>query len=95
MPQGTPRIHSVAETDLQDAVTRGGFLLSYSALMGVVVSTTTPFVSNDWSSVWLFTLAAAAVAALLVVGGLFVWPKAIASASEHRVTGFTKNPCDQ
>jgi hypothetical protein len=77
MPQGTPRIHSVAETDLHDAVTRVGFLLSYSALMGVVISTTTPFLSDDWSSVWAFTLVAAFIAALLVVGGLFVWPRRI------------------
>jgi hypothetical protein len=77
MPQGTTRIHSGPESDLHDAVTRVGFLLSYSALMAVVISTTTPFPSNDWSSVWPFTLVAALVAALLVVGGLFVWPKAI------------------
>ena len=77
MPQAIPRIHSVAETDLRDAVTRVGFLLSYSALMAVVISTTARFVSNGWSSVWPSTLVAVLVAALLVVGGLFVWPKAI------------------
>ena len=76
MPQGTSRIHTVAETDLHEAVTRVGFLLSYSALMGVVISTTVPFLSYDWSSVWPFPLVAGLVATLLVVGGLFVWPKA-------------------
>jgi hypothetical protein len=81
MPQGTSRIHTVAETDLLEAVTRVGFLLSYSALMGVVISTTVPFLSYDWSSVWPFPLVAGLVAALLVVGGLFVWPKATRSAS--------------
>jgi hypothetical protein len=79
MPQGTSHIHSVAETDLHEAVTRVGFLLSYSALMAVVISTTAPFLSSDWSSVWPFTFAAALVAALLVVGSLFVWPKATRS----------------
>ena len=73
MPQGTTRIHSAPEADLHDAVTRVGFLLSYSTLMAIVISTTAPFVSNGWSSVWPFTL----VAALLIVAGLFVWPKAI------------------
>ena len=52
MPQGTSRILIVAETDLLEVVTRVGFLLSYSALMGVVISTTVPFLSYDWSSVW-------------------------------------------
>ena len=77
MPQGTSRIHTVAETDLHEAVTRVGFLLSYSALMALVISTTAPFLSNDLSAVWPFTLVAGLVAALLVVGGLFVWPKAM------------------
>jgi hypothetical protein len=77
MPQGTSRIHTVAETDLHQAVTRVGFLLSYSALMALVISTTAPFLSNDLSSVWAFTLVAGLVAAFLVVGGLFVWPKAM------------------
>ena len=77
MPQGTSRIHTAAETDLHEAVTRVGFLLSYSALMALVISTTAPFLFNDLSSVWPFTLVAGLVAALLVIGGLFVWPKAI------------------
>ena len=77
MPQGTTRIQSAPEADLHDAVTRVGFLLSYSALMAVVISTTAPFPFNDSSSVWPFTLVAALVAALLIVAGLFVWPKAI------------------
>ena len=79
MPQGTSRIHTVAESNLREAVTRVGFLLSYSALMALVISTTAPFLSDDLSSVWPFTLVAAVVAALLLVGGLFVWPKAIRS----------------
>jgi len=77
MPQGTSRIHTVAESELHEAVTRVGFLLSYSALMALVISTTAPFLSNDLSAVWPFTLVAGLVAALLVVGGLFVWPKAM------------------
>ena len=77
MPQATSRIHTVAETDLHEAVTRVGFLLSYSALMALVISTTAPFLSDEWSSMWAFTLVMALVAALLVVGGLFVWRKAI------------------
>ena len=77
MPQGTSRIRSAAETNLHEAVTRVGFFLSYSALMAVIISSTAPLLSDDWSSLWPFTLAAAAVAALLIVGGLFVWPKAI------------------
>jgi len=79
MAQATSRIHTVAETDLHEAVTRVGFLLSYSALMAIVVTSTAPFLSDDWSSVWAFTLVAALVATLLVVGGLFVWPKAIST----------------
>ena len=75
MPQGTSHIRSAAETNLHEAVTRVGFFLSYSALMAVIISLTAPLFSNGWSSVWPFTLAA--VAALLIVGGLFVWPKAI------------------
>jgi hypothetical protein len=80
MPQGTSRIHTVAENDLHEAVTRVGFLLSYSALMALVISTTGPSLSNDLSSVWPFTLVAV-VAALLVVGGLFVWPRTTRSGS--------------
>jgi hypothetical protein len=79
MPQGTSRIHTVAENDLHEAVTRVGFLLSYSALMALVISTAAPLLSNDLSSVWPLTLVAALVAALLVVGGLFVWPRATRS----------------
>jgi hypothetical protein len=77
MPQGTSRIRSVAETDLHEALTLVGFFVSYSALMAVVVSSTAPFLSNNWPSLWPLTLAAAGVAALLIVGGLFVWRKAI------------------
>ena len=84
MPQGTSRIRSVAETDLHEAVTRVGFFLSYSALMAVIISSTAPLFSNDWSSVWPFTLAAAAVAALLIVGGLFVWPAGVRVTSARR-----------
>jgi hypothetical protein len=80
MPQGTSRIRSIAETDLHEALTLVGFFLSYSALMAVVVSSTAPFLSNAWPSVWPLTLAAAVVAAFLMVGGLFVWPKAIRSS---------------
>jgi len=76
MPQGTSRIRSIAETDLHEALTLVGFVLSYSALMAIVVSSTAPFLSNNWSSVWPLSLAAGVVAALLIVGGLFVWPKA-------------------
>jgi hypothetical protein len=79
MPHATSRIHTVAETDLHEAVTRVGFLLSYSALMAIVITSTVPFLS-DWSSVWAFTLVWALVATLLVVGGLFVWPKAISTS---------------
>jgi hypothetical protein len=79
MPQGTSRIRSIAETDLHEALTLVGFVLCYTALMAVVVSSTAPFLSNNWSSVWPFTLAAAVVAALLMVAGLFVWPKAVRS----------------
>jgi hypothetical protein len=83
MPQGTSRIRSTAESDLHEALTLVGFVLCYSALMAVVVSSTAPFLSNDWPSVWPFTLAAAVVAALLIVGSLFVWPKVSAPVSEH------------
>ena len=72
MPQGTPRILSIAESDLHEALTLVGFVLCYTALMAVVVSSTVPFIASNWSSVWAFTLAAATVAALLIVGGLFV-----------------------
>ena len=75
MPQATSRISSVAETDLHEALTLVGFVLGYSALMAIVVSSTAPFLSNSSSSVWPFPMAAALVAALLIVGGLFVWPK--------------------
>jgi len=76
MPRGTPRILSIAESDLREALTLVGFVLCYTALMAIVVSSTAPFLSSNWSSVWPFTLAAAAVAALLIVGGLFVRPRA-------------------
>ena len=77
MPQGTSRIRSIAETDLHQALTLVGFILCYTAVMAVAVSSTAPFLSSNWSFVWPFTLAMAAVAALLIVGGLFVWHKAI------------------
>jgi hypothetical protein len=77
MPRGTSRIRSIAETDLHEALTLVGFFFSYTALMAVVVSSTAPFLSSNWPSVWPLTLGAAVVAALLIVGGLFVWPKAI------------------
>ena len=76
MSQGTSRIPSIAEADLHETLTLVGFFFGYSALMAVVVSSTAPFLSGNWSSVWPFTLAAAVVAALLIVAGLFVWPKA-------------------
>ena len=76
MPQGTSRILSIPESDLHEALTLVGFVLCYSALMAVVVSSTTPFLSSNWSSVWPYTLAAAAVAALLNMGGLFVRARA-------------------
>ena len=76
MPQGSSRVRSIAETDLHEALTLVGFVLCYTALMGVVVSSTAPFLSNNWSSVWPFTMAAALIAALLIVAGLFVWPRA-------------------
>jgi hypothetical protein len=77
MPQGTSRIRSIAEIDLHERVTLVGFVLAYSAMMSVVVSSTTPFLSENWSSVWPITLGVGCVA-LLIVGGLFVWPKASA-----------------
>ena len=77
MPQASPRVRSVAETDLHEALTLVGFVLCYTALMAVVVSSTGPFLSNNWSSLWPFTLAGAAVAALLITGGLFIWTRAI------------------
>ena len=75
MSQGTTRISSIAEADLHETLTLVGFFLGYSALMGIVVSSTAPFLAGNWSSAWPLTLAAAAVAALLIVAGLFVWPK--------------------
>ncbi len=77
MPQRASRIRSIAEADLHEALTLVGFFISYSVLMAVVVSSTAPFLADDWPSTWPFTLAAAVVAALLIVGGLFVWPKAV------------------
>lgn len=77
MPQASPRVRSVAETDLHEALTLVGFVLCYTALMAVVVSSTAPFLSNNWSSLWPFTLTAAAVAALLIMGGLFIRPRTI------------------
>jgi hypothetical protein len=76
MPQGTSHIRSIAEIDLRERVTLVGFVLAYSAMMSVVVSSTTPFLSENWSSVWPITLGVGCVAALLIVGGLFVWPQA-------------------
>ena len=76
MTQGTSHILSIAEIDLRERVTLVGFVLAYSAMMSVVVSSTTPFLSENWSSVWPITLGVGCVAALLIVGGLFVWPKA-------------------
>jgi hypothetical protein len=76
MLQGSSRVRSIAETDLHEAFTLVGFVLCYTALMAVVVSSAAPFFSSDWSSLWPFTLAAAAIAALLIVGGLFIRPRA-------------------
>jgi hypothetical protein len=75
MPQPSSRIRSVAETGLHETLTLVGFLFSYFALMVVVLSSTMPFLSNNWSVVWPPTLVSAGLAALLIIGGLFVWPK--------------------
>jgi hypothetical protein len=90
MPQASSRVRSIAESDLHEALTLVGFVLCYTALMAVVVSSTTPFLSSNWASVWPFTLATAAVAALFIVGGLFVWPRLPTRDYEHRVSGFRK-----
>ena len=71
MPQGTHASVPSAEIDLHERVTLVGFVLAYSATMSVVVSSTTPFLSENWSSVWPITLGVGCVAALLIVGGLF------------------------
>ena len=76
MPQGTPRILSIAETDLHEALTLVGFVLCYTALIAIVVFSTAPFLFSNWSSLWPFTLASAAVAALFIVGRLFTRPRA-------------------
>jgi hypothetical protein len=78
MPQSTSHIRSLAEIDLHERVTLVGFVLAYSAMMSLVVSSTTPFLSENWASVWPITLGVGCVAALLIVGGLLVWPKASA-----------------
>jgi hypothetical protein len=75
MPQGTSRIRSIAEINLHERLTLIGFILSYFALMAVVVSATMPFLSSNWSSLWPMALAAALCAALLIVGALSVLPK--------------------
>ena len=82
MPQGS-RVRSIAETDLHEALTLVGFVLCSTALMAVFLSTA-PFLPNNWSSVWPFALATALVAALLIVGGLFVWARLPAPVSEYR-----------
>jgi hypothetical protein len=79
MPQGSSPVRSIAEADLHDAVTLVGFVLCYTALMAIVVSSTAPFLSSNWSSLWPFMLVAAAVAALLLAGGLFIRPRATRS----------------
>jgi hypothetical protein len=76
MPQGTSRIRSIAEIELDERLTLVGFLLSYSALMAIVVSSASPFLSENWSSLWPITLAIGCVAALFIVAGLLVRPKA-------------------
>ena len=75
MLQRSSAVRSIAEIDLHERLTLVGFTLSYFALMAVVVSSTMPFLLNNWSSVWPMTLGAALCAALLIVGGLFVPPK--------------------
>jgi hypothetical protein len=59
---------------LHEALTAVGFLMSYFALMTVVVSSTMPFLSTNWSAVWPIALSAALLAALFIGGALFVWP---------------------
>ena len=76
MPQGTSRIRSIAESNLHERLTVVGFLMGYSALMAVVVSSATAFLSENWSSLWPLTLGVGCAAALLIVAGLFAWPKA-------------------
>ena len=76
MPQGSSRVRSMAEVDFHEALTLAGFVLCYTALMAVVVSSTAPFLSNNWPSVWPFTLLAAVAAGFLIGGGLFVGSKA-------------------
>jgi hypothetical protein len=78
MPQCSLHIRSVAETGLHERLTLVGFAISYFALMAVVLSSTTPLLSNNWSTGWPITLIiAGALAALLIVVGLFVGRKAL------------------
>jgi hypothetical protein len=74
MPRPSLPIRSVAETGLHERLTLVGFILSYFALVGVILSSTVPFLANNWSVVWLPTLFIGSLAALLIVVGLFVWP---------------------
>jgi hypothetical protein len=72
--------HPVAETSLHEALTLVGFLLSYFALMGLVISSTVPFFSDQWSAVWPVPLVTGFVATGLIVTGLFFWPKSYAGS---------------
>ena len=69
------RLHAtaVADTHLHQARTLIGFLLSYLALMGLIISSTVPFLSDRWSPVWQLPLVTGFVAASLIVTGCF-WP---------------------
>ena len=75
MPRYHSHIRALPDTRFHEALTLVGFVVSYFALMAVVVSSTMPFFSNTWSTVWPITLAAALIAASLIVRGLFVWPR--------------------
>ena len=82
MTRVTSRIRPVAETRFHETLTLGGFLLSYFAMMALLITATMPFLSNSWSAVWPVTLTAGLLGAFLIVGGLFVWPKAYWRQSE-------------
>ncbi len=75
MPRYHSHIRSLPDTRLHETLTLVGFVVSYFALMAVVVSSTMPFLSNNWSTMWPTTLVASFMAASLIVCGLFVWPK--------------------
>jgi hypothetical protein len=75
MPRYHSHIRSLPDTRLHETLTLVGFVVSYFALMAVIVSSTAPFLSDSWATVWPTTLVAASFAASLIVCGLLVWPK--------------------